>query len=985
MMSKKKNSLSKASKGAKLNANQINHTLGGVQNKVGSAVNKAEAEAFSAIDSAIALLGLISDGFDGLGSTNGIGLDFSFSPLGFLMTLLNKIGVTDEEIKGFLVDFLIDTLPAIEIGVKAALLANIKGLVSCSLDPRIPKKYRQRTGPSVKEALNLQFSSILSNDSGTTKERGILVDCDSIDPQGILSYSPFTDKGKNYYFGVINDEMTLFLKNLGIDSSTSYGTVENTDGSLSVTRNGSVSSMKNRWELCRAIDKNAFLWFAFHIARFPSPFTATINKTFVTVDDEHFIDETDASQSSVLMPMSLNVDTSKGTSASSLSIGSTIMDSRGKQISLCIGADFNDEVYTDPDYTGDTYIVRNHFVPVSSNWNSADWYVDKDEYYNFNLGFKNPNPIADYGKQKAICNIQYLQPTDYRIDDVGGTTQKFRLTILPQPYVYIPYINGGEPIWRWKRILFDAYGNPDSNGYFSLPVDETTSENLPYVHNTSISPFTKTLAVQNELNREGFDNDLLKAYKGIVYGVWNEKNSVPINDVKDGIVNTYSATTINAMYLSMREWDIDSNTSLSDSEKQEENEAKAKCMSVLEECFKNRVAKEGAGANDKYTIFQVGEKDDDCSLYIDKDTGDYFLASTKSPSVRDGDYTKHLVRCYNGLTVYEFNYDFVMGMQLFSPKVVCAKLLEAANGTSSFSVGANKTKDQSDYDYFGNKQSVIEIVRKIIESEGTELSDCFFSFDNSDYARMMEEADDKRYHQQPYLNDKNGTIDLTDAYNILNGFSDTATKHEQKKVLSNAISAATAKIGNNSNVYAKEDSSKIRLNFATNMLSQLAAAMIDSILSPKVLLLIAVNKELMGDDGGTFNPKDLLNAVKGLVVAAVKEVVNLIIQKLLDFILDFLGPLAAKLTEKIATEQLNVYMQILSQLLKLLYTAKYTFNNARSEYGMASSALMSFMSGFGNNGGYGKDLATTLDNVNYADIIASTSNNTDKPMSNSNC
>lgn len=980
MLSKNKKASSNASlpnntEGAKTSAKGKKQNKSSIQDKINQyqkKVKDAEREVYSYIDTAMTELPEYTDvGMDLLTRNS---FTFPLSPLALLLDLLNTIRVSDEKIKKWLVNFLVDVLPEVEIGLKAALLANIKSIVSCSADPRIPKQLRQRSGEYYFDKLKYQFSEYTGKPK-VDKQRGMLIDCDSIDPEGILAYSPYSDKGMNNYFGVINDEMELFYKTLGVNDSTSYGTVENADGSTSVQRVGNISSMKSKWELCRAEDMNAFIWFVMHVAKFPSPTPAEINGQVVTIDGKKFVDTIgqEGGKTSLFAPLNLNLISS---GSSTMSVGSTIVNKNNpNEISLCIGAHFEE---VDPMYTGETRVIRNEFVPVSSNWKSADWYVDKSQYYNYNLGYKTNKQIGDYANQKAICNLQFMSPTDYQTDYVGGSTQKINLTILPKPYVYIPYLNNDEPIWRWKRILFDAYGNPDPNGNFSLPTDKMTSENRPYVHNDNISAIGYAQHIQ-EASKNFSDSD----YSDIMRMVHNETVSgkTGMNAVKEAIIAKCSGSSLNAkvLYLAFNEW-IPGNKNEYDTEV-----LKAKILNALNECYQTLVAKEGGGSGDTYVELKVGEDKDNCSLFISKKTGEYFLAQTGNPNNRKGDYTKHLIQCYNGLTVYEFNYDYIMGMRLFSPKVVCAKLLDAATNPSydsTFKIGINKIYDQNEYDYFGNKQRITEIVRKIIETEDTELTDCFFTFDNNQYSSMLQQAEDKRYHQQPYLNDKTDVVDLSDVYDILQNYPENGTKQEQKTVLSNAISAATAKVASNQNVYALQDSKKTKLDFATNMLSQLAAILIQSLLSPKVLMIIAVNKQLMGDGGETFNAEELLNGMKGLVVGIVKELRDLILKKLLDYILDYLGPLAAQLAFKVEKEQYSVYQDILSELLAMLRKGKEYSNRL-------NSVLQALLSKYGdkNNGkGTDYDLPTVLDNVDYADIIGSSTseNNTDKPASN-NC
>lgn len=948
------------SNGAKNDANDAKKKQS-TNEKVSKAYQKAkiaEANVYSNINTTMAILDKLpafADVITDVLSTNS--LSFTISPMYYLLKLLKVIGVTEKDLQNFLVDLLVVVLPEVEIGVKAALLSNIKSTISCSSDPRIPNQLRQQLYESYAVDLKYQFSTYTGQISETS-ERGILIDVDSIDPEGMLAYSPYSKEGKDEYFGVIDGDTDI----------TSYS-----NGSSRLTTTGNVSKTKSKWELARAEDKDAFLWFVLHVARFAAPLEAVFSGNNVTICGNKYFDSTakynnsiSGYSSSIFSPLKLVITSS--TASSSISVGTTIVDKNARQseISLCYSTELNED---------ETRVVRNNFIPVSSNYGSADWYVDTSDYYSYNLGYKKSKPktIYDYEKQKAICNIQFMQPTDYSTTYIGGSTQKFRFTILPKPYVYLPYLD--ESIWNSKRILFDADGNPDKNGKFSLPTEKKNTSGTPYVRNTFISPFSESLGVKKALEDSSFDNNLGKTIDAISNNTWDNDHKNDINYVKEQIISGYSASVIEAMILVIQS-----------TEKQETNKdiinVYEKCIAVLKECFNKKLSQEGNNTNDfkEYTKIRVGEDSDKCALWINKKTGEYHLGSWKSPYIKNGDYAKHLQQCYNGLTIYEFNYDFIMGMRLFSPKVVVARLLKAlTNWRTSVGASFSITKDQNKYDYAGNKQAILSIVREIVESDDEEIDDCFFNFDNTKEAEMLDEAEEKRYHQQPYLNDKNSTIDLTDAFEILNQYSETATKEEQKTIISNTISAATAKVNTNRNVYAKQDSKNIKFNFLTNMLTELTAILIESILTPKVMLLLAVNKEIMGTGGETFNSKELMLAMKGVIRAVIKEIKELIMKKILDYILDYLGPLAAELLAKYSAEQFAVYQAILKDLLNLFRTGKMLYNQI-------NSALSSFFAQFkSKSSGTDYDLPTVLDNVDYADIIKTNDNDTEKPVSSNNC
>ena len=82
-------------------------------------------------------------------------LNFETTPMAFLLELLGELGVTYEDLQEFLTKILIWVVPALEISVKAVLLTNLKKMISCSIDPRIPEKYRKiHKSPGDRDTVN---------------------------------------------------------------------------------------------------------------------------------------------------------------------------------------------------------------------------------------------------------------------------------------------------------------------------------------------------------------------------------------------------------------------------------------------------------------------------------------------------------------------------------------------------------------------------------------------------------------------------------------------------------------------------------------------------------------------------------------------------------------------------------------------------------------------------------------------------------------
>lgn len=782
---------------------------------------RKQRETFAQIDLATSILETLPDFVDTtMDVINANSFTLSTSPLGFIFNIIHSLGVSEETLKEWIVNILVRVLPEVEIGVKATLLANIKSMVSCNADPRIPLWLRKKVTDSV-------YTNVLT---GFNEGRGIDINLDAIDPNGMLDLSPFTEPGKNYYFG--------------------NNTLNN---------------------LVRADDFNAFLWYVIHKGNKQNPSLISISGNTFYFDGENY--EITNGGNNLLSPLELKAT---GDDGSSIVPGNTFYESGNtNNIAMCIDSK-SDKPYTydvKKDRIDKGIVTGNTIVPVSSDWFSANWYVDKTNYYKSNLGYGDKKKGRNYSEEKAICNLRYYDWNEYEGSGMPPLfPHSIRFTILPKPYVLLPSVESANDgsndkirvQWRPIRLLFDADGTPNQKGKFSL-ISETYD----------LQP-----TLRNKRNESGI-------IKYDVYGITG-----------------------------------------------------------------NRQHLKGA------------------ELWIDPKTGSYNLLNVSN-------LQSVLVECYPGLTVYEFNYDYIMGMKLFDPKVICQKIFDnAANPRydADFLLTLNRQKNKTKNQYLGGQQRVIEIVRSILEEDDDEINDCFYSFSNEQYDKMLRRTEEIRYRQMPYNQGYNvgKSIDFSDVNAILNDYPVNGTLEEQKDVIHRALTSACAILDDSSDIAMPSDRSTIKIDFLTNILQQLVAAIVDAVLSPKVLMLLMVNKVLMepedSESKDVFNTEDLLRLMNNLIKSVVREVRELIIKKLMDYIIEHLTPMALQLQARVASEQFAAYMAIMKLLLA-------DFNMGVVTISRISSILSSMLSKYRKKGKYGDftkiDLPSVLDDVTYADIYKS--------------
>ena len=733
-----------------------------------ASLKKVQSETMATIDTAKAMIDKVLTIMDIMVNMPSLSASMSTSPMVFLLQLLEHAGVTYEDLKLWLTDFLIYVVPAMEIGLKAVLLTNLKNMISCSIDPRIPEKYRK------------QHKSI--SDRNTPNEYGIDINIESIDYLDKMSVSPLSEYGSDMYFGLY-----------GVDDV---------------------------YKFARADDFDAFLWFVIHKGKFPMT-------TNVSTDLHEFNDRIHGSGSyhiaeenpSLFKELNLTPDSNEN--ASSILPGNTFgyKEAVGANIiSMCIDA-FRDE---------NDQIVHNTLVPISDDLTSVNWYIRKKDQLGANLfgsyaaakaekteyeggkkrttGVSTKNKSRDYSKERAICNLQYIDPAYGDQEITGLANNRIRFTILPKPLVHIPNIAEGEPPWRFKKMLFDAEGNYDPNGKYTISVE---------------------------------DDDKLSYLDGAI-----------VIDPKSGSV-------------------------------------------------------------------RVDDKDK---------------------------VMKNLVECYPGLTVYEFNYDYVMGMKLFDAKVLASTLLQTLVNTK---VGINFNLS---FKHQEATEKIKSIIKQIVNSDDGERNECFFTFDNSKYDDLLKRAEEKRANRQSFGRTTREAGVFDSVNDILKEY-DTATElHEKKEILSRAIDQAAVSLSAGSD---DRDKFEVEYSFVFDLIENLILAMMNAIMSPKVLMLLEVNQRLMGGTWQKFTVEDLLKAMTGVINAMVKELRDLLIQELLKFLMKVLQPIVEMLGSIIIRERLEYYAEVIENIIKNCPVIWFRFGNQYEE--------------------------AKIDTVDYADIDVSTTRAGEQP------
>ena len=306
---------------------------------------------------------------------------------------------------------------------------------------------------------------------------------------------------------------------------------------------------------------------------------------------------------------------------------------------------------------------------------------------------------------------------------------------------------------------------------------------------------------------------------------------------------------------------------------------------------------------------------------------------------------------YLNRTVFEFNYDFIFSLKLFDSRTIVTHVINALMG-----IGNSALSAALDVKY-SLQQKVIEgkvgeIVKKIVNSEDDVINDDFFSFSNDELNSMLEETEVKRYNNY-HFGEIYGTLGENDVESILNGIDNIgngATLNEVQTNIANVLSQVASVAAAQNTSVSVEDKFSFGANIITNIIQECVVQIVMQVLSPKVMLLFALNSYFMGDvTDGDFSKINILQFLKGLqnlIASIVKQVFEIIMKQLLQFIMDKLKELIMLIIEKLLLERIRFYIELFKRLLALF---QMFYNAFRGKGGPSTTSI--------------------IDNVNYADIV----------------
>ena len=311
---------------------------------------------------------------------------------------------------------------------------------------------------------------------------------------------------------------------------------------------------------------------------------------------------------------------------------------------------------------------------------------------------------------------------------------------------------------------------------------------------------------------------------------------------------------------------------------------------------------------------------------------------------------------WSGKTLFEFNKKYLDSITIFSPKIILTNIInELLNGLPNVEVNLGIEEIYSEAVFK-------KMIDTVVTNDDMDLNECYYTFSNEDWNRMLEDADLKRYNAKKY-GDKTNTANVIDkekVNDLLNEAAQEETMFDRTQKVTEAIYTAAKTHTVEYDLLSEEASINKQLTvdyevntaWLYNIISTIIRPIVKAAMSPKVMALIIVNYEIAGalnlSEININSPMDtILSFVKqkmlGLFAALIKKIKDIVVKAVLDLFNKQIQPLIAKFMAAKLLEQLENYTDLLRQAMECIDIFGFPYI-------------------------LGNGLRTNIEEVNYADI-----------------
>ena len=258
-------------------------------------------------------------------------------------------------------------------------------------------------------------------------------------------------------------------------------------------------------------------------------------------------------------------------------------------------------------------------------------------------------------------------------------------------------------------------------------------------------------------------------------------------------------------------------------------------------------------------------------------------------------------------TIFEFNHDFLMSLKLFDGKTYLCQIVHSLMGQGNLSINVSLTREGQTIE-----EVVDNIIDKVINLSDIEVEDCYFSFSNEDYDQMLNNYSERRQkgiEYQEKINNLIGEIKTIDDSGI--------AAEETTKTISNVLTQLSKEASGGETI---PGSWKFNYNYQFELIRMLVYPLIRPLFSPKVVTLLLLNLNLMGDplklnNNKAINVDEILKYIVKVIPSIIIQIKDMINEMLYSWVIEKLTPILTIFTLRVIGEQIEAYKKLIIDML----------------------------------------------------------------------
>lgn len=266
--------------------------------------------------------------------------------------------------------------------------------------------------------------------------------------------------------------------------------------------------------------------------------------------------------------------------------------------------------------------------------------------------------------------------------------------------------------------------------------------------------------------------------------------------------------------------------------------------------------------------------------------------------------------------IQKFNFDYLMNTKLLDERIVAVQIIEML-----FNLKLNVTfHAHLTYQEIAIVNEVKKMVKSVLDTDEAIVSDCFFSFSNDEFNALLEETE-RQFNQQGYLNRNVSNDIVEEIFSNIDNIRPNSDKNVNQEIINNSMEAIMGSIGYG---YDFEDKHKLDYDgdfdigfkdLLNQLLEGLCNVIVTSVLTPKIIMLMVVNKRV--NDGNIATDFiGWLKSSRGLIIAIIRKVKDMIIEYLVSILNRRLLEILDEVALLYAKEQIDYYTRLINRMLE---------------------------------------------------------------------